>query len=59
MSDEHNLQMDERNTITRIERRNIWIWAIALLVLFGAVGAIASRAVYKNKMTLSIDTMTE
>ena len=50
MSDEHNLQMDERNTITRIERRNIWIWAIALLVLFGAVGAIASRAVYKNKI---------
>jgi hypothetical protein len=50
MSDEHKAQIDETNTVSSIERRYVWVWAIALLVLFGAVGAIASRGVYKNKI---------
>lgn len=50
MSDEPNPQVDERNTITPAERRNIWIWAITLVVLFAAAAVITAGAVYKNKI---------
>lgn len=50
MSDEPNPQVDERDTITPAERRNIWIWAITLVVLFAAAAVIAAGAVYKNKI---------
>ncbi|MEK6281253.1 MAG: hypothetical protein AABN95_12950 [Acidobacteriota bacterium] len=50
MSDEPNPQVDERDTITPAERRNIWIWAITLVVLFAAAAVITAGAVYKNKI---------
>lgn len=50
MSDEHNTPVDERDKITSADRRNIWIWAIMLVVLFSAVTAITAGAVYRNKL---------
>ncbi|HEV2904781.1 MAG TPA: hypothetical protein VGW32_07025, partial [Pyrinomonadaceae bacterium] len=49
MSDEPNPQVDERDTITPAERRNIWIWVVMLVVLFAAAAVVASWSVYKNK----------
>ncbi|MGI8837026.1 MAG: hypothetical protein ACR2H4_10365 [Pyrinomonadaceae bacterium] len=50
MSDEHNQEVDERDTITAAERRNLWIWAIMLVVLFAAATVITAGSVYKNKI---------
>ncbi len=50
MSDENNPHVDERDTITPAERRNIWIWAIMLVVLFAAAAVLTAGAVYKNKI---------
>jgi hypothetical protein len=50
MSDEPNPQVDERDTITAAERRNIWIWAIMLVVLFAVGALVTAGAVYKNKL---------
>jgi len=50
MSDEPNRQVDERDTITSAERRNIWIWAIMLVVLFAAAAVVTAGAVHKNKI---------
>ncbi|CAN5680002.1 hypothetical protein BH20ACI3_BH20ACI3_11030 [soil metagenome] len=50
MSDEHDRQMDERDTITPTERRNVWIWADTLFVFFAAAALVTAGAVYKNKI---------
>ncbi|MFN2513177.1 MAG: hypothetical protein ABR568_17360 [Pyrinomonadaceae bacterium] len=50
MSDEHNRQVDENDTITPAERRNLWIWVIALVVLFAVATVVTAAVVYKNKI---------
>ena len=50
MSDEPNPQVDQRETITPAERRNIWIWAMMLVVLFAAATVITAGSVYRNKV---------
>ncbi|MBA3256525.1 MAG: hypothetical protein H0T64_07725 [Pyrinomonadaceae bacterium] len=50
MSGEHNRQVDESDIVTPAERRNIWIWAIMLVVLFAAAAVLTAGALYKNKI---------
>ena len=50
MSDNHNQEVEERDTITPAERRNVWIWAITLVVLFAVAAVVTAGAVYKNKL---------
>lgn len=50
LGDEHNPPADERDTITPADRRKIWIWAILLLLLFGAGALFLGRAVHKDKL---------
>ncbi len=50
MSDEPNSQVDERDTTTAAERRNVWIWAIALVVLFAVAAVITAATMYRNKI---------
>lgn len=50
MSDETNRRVDGRDIITPVERRNIWVWAILLAVLFVVSALLTARAVYENKM---------
>jgi hypothetical protein len=42
--------LDKRAIITPAERRNIWIWAIMLVVLFTTAGVITTWTVYQNKV---------
>jgi hypothetical protein len=49
MSDEQNEQVDKRDIITPAERRNILIWAITLMILFGAGAVLIAGSLYKNK----------
>ena len=48
--DEQNVQVDTRDIITPTERKNVWIWALALVVLFGAATVLTAWAVYSNKI---------
>ena len=50
MSNEPNPQADERETITAADRRNVWIWAIMLVVFFAAATVFTAGSVYKNKV---------
>ncbi|MBA3357325.1 MAG: hypothetical protein H0U18_15585 [Pyrinomonadaceae bacterium] len=50
MSDEHSPQVNESETVTPAERRNIWIWAIMLVILFAAAAVVSAGAVYKNRI---------
>ena len=50
MSDEQNGQVDKRDIITPAERKNIWIWAITLVVIFAAATVLTAWAVYTNKI---------
>jgi len=50
MSDEHNRQVDENDTITPAERRNLWIWAITLVVFFAVATVVTGGVGYKNKI---------
>ncbi|MDQ3712878.1 MAG: hypothetical protein M3388_11770 [Acidobacteriota bacterium] len=50
MSDEQNEQVDKTDIITPAERRNIWIWAFTLVVLFAAATVLTAWAVYSNKI---------
>lgn len=50
MSNDDKPLADERDTITPAARRNVWIWAIVLLVLFAAAAIVTGRVVYKNKI---------
>jgi hypothetical protein len=50
MSDEQNEQVDKTDIITPAERRNIWIWANTLVVLFAAATVLTAWAVYSNKI---------
>jgi len=50
MSNEHHQQVDESDTITPAERRNLWIWAITLIVLFTITGVATAWVVYTNKV---------
>lgn len=49
MSDEQDKDTDERDVITPTDRRNVWLWAIMLFVLFIVIGIFTVWAVYKNK----------
>lgn len=50
MSDEPNPRVDERDTITAAERRNIRIWAFMLIVLFAVATVVSAGKVHKNKI---------
>jgi hypothetical protein len=49
MSDEQDESTDERDLITPTERKNVWLWAILLIVLFIVIGIFTVWAEYKNK----------
>jgi len=49
MSDEDNRQVDERQTITPVERRRLRIWVIMLVGFFAAAAVVSTGLVYKNK----------
>jgi hypothetical protein len=51
MSDEQKGQVDKRAIITPAELRNIWIWAIMLIILFATTGVVTTWLVYQNKVT--------
>jgi len=50
MSDEHSPQVNKRETVTPAERRNVWIWAIVLVILFATAAVVTAGAVYKNRI---------
>jgi len=50
VSDEPNEPAGDEQTITSAERRNLRLWAILLIVLFTAVGILATWSLYKNKV---------
>jgi hypothetical protein len=50
MTEEHDEPTDERDVITPTDRRNIWLWAILLIVLFFVIGLFTVWAVYQNKI---------
>jgi hypothetical protein len=50
MSDEQAEATVERDRITSTDRRNVWLWAIMLVLLFFIIGIFTVWAVYKNKV---------
>ena len=54
MTNEHDRSMDERDTITPAERRNVWIGASMLAVFFAAATVLTAGAMSRNTMA-SID----
>ena len=48
--EEQNGQEQKRDFITPAARRNVWIWAIALTILFAAGTVIIAGYLYKNKI---------
>ncbi len=49
MSDEPNEPAGDEQTITAVERRNLRLWAVLLIVLFTAVGILTGLSLYKNR----------
>jgi len=47
--EEQNEQRQKRDIITPAARRNLWIWAIALTILFVAGAVVIAGSLYKNK----------
>lgn len=49
MNDEQSPTVDESEIVTPKERRKVWLWAAAILVLFAIGTVFTSAIVYRNK----------
>lgn len=49
MNDEQSPEVDESEIVTPKERRNVWLWAAAILVLFAIGTVFTSTIVYRNR----------
>lgn len=50
MSDEAKEQVYERDVITATERKRVFLWAIALVVVFATATILTSWSIYSNKI---------